>query len=73
MTELCGAKRLGYFGTPQFFVALKLLAAAQSALPIHLDSVTASELEGAESRPAPPAEGEGQIMSTWGWIRCNLD
>uniref|UniRef100_A0A8D0AQI0 EH domain-containing protein n=1 Tax=Sander lucioperca TaxID=283035 RepID=A0A8D0AQI0_SANLU len=38
VTELCGAKRLGYFGTPQFFVALKLLAAAQSGLPIHLES-----------------------------------
>ncbi|KAK9518886.1 hypothetical protein VZT92_021654 [Zoarces viviparus] len=42
VTELCGAKRLGYFGTPQFFVALKLLAAAQSALPIHLESITAN-------------------------------
>ncbi|XP_068448872.1 ralBP1-associated Eps domain-containing protein 2 isoform X2 [Clinocottus analis] len=42
VTELCGAKRLGYFGTPQFFVALKLLAAAQSALPIHLESTTAN-------------------------------
>ncbi|XP_039666144.1 ralBP1-associated Eps domain-containing protein 2 [Perca fluviatilis] len=42
VTELCGAKRLGYFGTPQFFVALKLLAAAQSGLPIHLESVTAN-------------------------------
>ncbi|XP_068581590.1 ralBP1-associated Eps domain-containing protein 2 isoform X2 [Cebidichthys violaceus] len=42
VTELCGAKRLGYFGTPQFFVALKLLAAAQSALPVHLESITAN-------------------------------
>ncbi|XP_034736688.1 ralBP1-associated Eps domain-containing protein 2 isoform X2 [Etheostoma cragini] len=42
VTELCGAKRLGYFGTPQFFVALKLLAAAQSGLPVHLESVTAN-------------------------------
>uniref|UniRef100_A0A8C4ERT6 RALBP1 associated Eps domain containing 2 n=1 Tax=Dicentrarchus labrax TaxID=13489 RepID=A0A8C4ERT6_DICLA len=41
VTEVCGAKRLGYFGTPQFYVALKLLAAAQSGLPIHLESVTA--------------------------------
>ncbi|XP_042340144.1 ralBP1-associated Eps domain-containing protein 2 [Plectropomus leopardus] len=40
VTEVCGAKRLGYFGTPQFFVALKLLAAAQSGLPVHLESVT---------------------------------
>lgn len=43
MTEVCGAKRLGYFGPPQFYVALKLLAAAQSGLPIHLESVTASK------------------------------
>ncbi|KAG7228877.1 hypothetical protein INR49_008655 [Caranx melampygus] len=42
VTELCGAKRLGYFGTPQFYVALKLLAAAQSGLPIRLESVTAN-------------------------------
>lgn len=43
VTELCGAKRLGYFGTPQFYVALKLLAAAQSGLPVRLESVTASK------------------------------
>ncbi|XP_038572497.1 ralBP1-associated Eps domain-containing protein 2 [Micropterus salmoides] len=42
VTEVCGAKHLGYFGTPQFYVALKLLAAAQSGLPIHLESVTAN-------------------------------
>ncbi|XP_028260231.1 ralBP1-associated Eps domain-containing protein 2 isoform X2 [Parambassis ranga] len=42
VTEVCGAKRLGYFGTPQFYVALKLLAAAQSGLPIRLESVTAN-------------------------------
>uniref|UniRef100_A0A3Q3WG17 EH domain-containing protein n=1 Tax=Mola mola TaxID=94237 RepID=A0A3Q3WG17_MOLML len=41
VTEVCGAKRLGYFGPPQFYVGLKLLAAAQSGLPIHLESVTA--------------------------------
>lgn len=43
VTEVCGAKRLGYFGPAQFFVALKLLAAAQSGLPIHLESVGASK------------------------------
>ncbi|XP_029939679.1 ralBP1-associated Eps domain-containing protein 2 [Salarias fasciatus] len=42
VTEVCGAKRLGYFGTPQFYVALKLLAAAQSGLPVRLESVTAN-------------------------------
>lgn len=39
ITELCGAKRLGYFGTGQFYVALKLLAAAQSGLPVRLESI----------------------------------
>ncbi|XP_062251176.1 ralBP1-associated Eps domain-containing protein 2 [Platichthys flesus] len=42
VTEVCGAKRLGYFGTPQFYIALKLLAAAQSGLPVRLESVTAN-------------------------------
>ncbi|KAM9385453.1 ralBP1-associated Eps domain-containing protein 2 isoform 2-T2 [Pholidichthys leucotaenia] len=42
VTEVCGAKRLGYFGTSQFYVALKLLAAAQSGLPVRLESVTAN-------------------------------
>uniref|UniRef100_A0A3Q3JL67 Uncharacterized protein n=1 Tax=Monopterus albus TaxID=43700 RepID=A0A3Q3JL67_MONAL len=42
VTEVCGAKRQGYFGTPQFYVGLKLLAAAQSGLPIHLESITAN-------------------------------
>ncbi|KAM8890168.1 ralBP1-associated Eps domain-containing protein 2 isoform 1-T1 [Synchiropus picturatus] len=40
VTEVCGAKRLGYFGTPQFYLALKLLAASQSGLPIRLESVS---------------------------------
>ncbi|KAJ8255938.1 hypothetical protein COCON_G00198020 [Conger conger] len=39
ITELCGAKRLGYFGTGQFYVALKLLAAAQAGLPVRLESI----------------------------------
>lgn len=43
MTELCGAKRLGFFTTPQFFVALKLLAAVQSERPLQLESITASK------------------------------
>ena len=30
---------LGYFGTGQFYVALKLLAAAQSGLPVRLESI----------------------------------
>ncbi|XP_037678027.1 ralBP1-associated Eps domain-containing protein 2-like [Choloepus didactylus] len=39
ITELCGAKRVGYFGPTQFYVALKLIAAAQSGLPVRLESI----------------------------------
>lgn len=35
--ELCGAKRLGHFGRTQFFIALKLIAAAQNGFPVVLD------------------------------------
>ncbi|XP_068956781.1 ralBP1-associated Eps domain-containing protein 2 isoform X9 [Petaurus breviceps papuanus] len=39
ITELCGAKRVGYFGLTQFYVALKLIAAAQSGLPVRVESI----------------------------------
>ncbi|XP_074156000.1 ralBP1-associated Eps domain-containing protein 2 isoform X4 [Sminthopsis crassicaudata] len=39
ITELCGAKRVGYFGPTQFYVALKLIAAAQSGLPVQVESI----------------------------------
>ncbi|XP_044877483.1 ralBP1-associated Eps domain-containing protein 2 isoform X4 [Mauremys mutica] len=39
ITELCGAKRVGYFGPAQFYVALKLIAAAQSGLPVRIESI----------------------------------
>ncbi|XP_076014643.1 ralBP1-associated Eps domain-containing protein 2 [Genypterus blacodes] len=42
ITDVCGAKRLGYFGTAQFYVALKLIAAVQSGLPVRLESITAN-------------------------------
>ncbi|XP_059197447.1 ralBP1-associated Eps domain-containing protein 2 isoform X2 [Centropristis striata] len=75
VTEVCGAKRMGYFGTPQFFVALKLLAAAQSGLPIHLESVTANlplpRFVGLKNEPemryvtAPPTiDGQGAPCGT---------
>ncbi|KAM9320066.1 ralBP1-associated Eps domain-containing protein 2 [Gastrophryne carolinensis] len=38
ITELCGAKHLGFFGPAQFFIALKLIAAAQAGLPVRLES-----------------------------------
>ncbi|XP_069492910.1 ralBP1-associated Eps domain-containing protein 2 isoform X2 [Ambystoma mexicanum] len=39
ITELCGAKRVGYFGPAQFYVALKLIAAAQSGFPVRIESI----------------------------------
>ena len=39
VSELCGAKRLGHFGRSQFYIALKLIAAAQCGLPITHDSI----------------------------------
>ncbi|XP_059106880.1 ralBP1-associated Eps domain-containing protein 2 isoform X3 [Peromyscus eremicus] len=39
ITELCGAKRVGYFGPTQFYTALKLIAAAQSGLPVRTESI----------------------------------
>ncbi|XP_064429893.1 ralBP1-associated Eps domain-containing protein 2 isoform X10 [Mirounga angustirostris] len=39
ITELCGAKRVGWFGPTQFYIALKLIAAAQSGLPVRLESL----------------------------------
>ncbi|XP_051515513.1 ralBP1-associated Eps domain-containing protein 2-like isoform X6 [Myxocyprinus asiaticus] len=39
ITEACGAKRLGYFGCGQFYIALKLLAAVQTGLPVRLESI----------------------------------
>ncbi|XP_053311927.1 ralBP1-associated Eps domain-containing protein 2 [Spea bombifrons] len=39
ITELCGAKHVGFFGPTQFFISLKLIAAAQSGLPVRLESI----------------------------------
>ncbi|XP_066471253.1 ralBP1-associated Eps domain-containing protein 1 isoform X3 [Tiliqua scincoides] len=39
ITELCGATRLGYFGRSQFYIALKLVAVAQSGLPLRMESL----------------------------------
>uniref|UniRef100_A0A2K6KFX4 RALBP1 associated Eps domain containing 2 n=1 Tax=Rhinopithecus bieti TaxID=61621 RepID=A0A2K6KFX4_RHIBE len=43
ITELCGAKRVGYFGATQFYIALKLIAAAQSGLPVRIESIKCGE------------------------------
>uniref|UniRef100_A0A663M9V9 RALBP1 associated Eps domain containing 2 n=1 Tax=Athene cunicularia TaxID=194338 RepID=A0A663M9V9_ATHCN len=37
--EICGAKRVGYFGPAQFYIALKLIAAAQSGFPVRIESI----------------------------------
>ncbi|XP_038059151.1 ralBP1-associated Eps domain-containing protein 1-like isoform X2 [Patiria miniata] len=34
ITEICGANRLGHFGRSQFYIALKLIAMAQNAIPL---------------------------------------
>ncbi|NXU00733.1 REPS2 protein, partial [Buphagus erythrorhynchus] len=39
ITEICGAKRVGYFGPAQFYIALKLIAAAQSGFPVRIESI----------------------------------
>ncbi|KAK2499620.1 hypothetical protein MC885_001290, partial [Smutsia gigantea] len=39
ITQLGGAKWIGYFGPTQFYVALKLIAAAQSGLPVWIESI----------------------------------
>ena len=43
ISELCGAKRLGHFGRSQFYIALKLIAAAQLGLPLKLDSLNSGK------------------------------
>uniref|UniRef100_A0A670YAH3 RALBP1 associated Eps domain containing 2 n=1 Tax=Pseudonaja textilis TaxID=8673 RepID=A0A670YAH3_PSETE len=39
ITDLCGAKHVGYFGRTQFYAAMKLIAAAQSGLPVRIESI----------------------------------
>lgn len=43
ITELCGATRLGHFGRSQFYIALKLIAIAQSGLPLRVESLNSGE------------------------------
>lgn len=43
VSELCGAKRLGHFGRSQFYIALKLIAAAQSGLPVTHESINSGK------------------------------
>ncbi|XP_076373956.1 RALBP1 associated Eps domain containing isoform X2 [Tachypleus tridentatus] len=43
ISELCGAKRLGHFGRSQFYIALKLIAAAQAGLPLVSETFTSGK------------------------------
>lgn len=45
ITELCGATRLGYFGRSQFYIALKLVAVAQSGFPLRVESINTGKYE----------------------------
>ncbi|KAG1681973.1 RalBP1-associated Eps domain-containing protein 1 [Nymphon striatum] len=38
ITDLCGVKRVGQFKRSQFYIALRLISAAQNGLPIELES-----------------------------------
>uniref|UniRef100_A0A4W3I6X7 RALBP1 associated Eps domain containing 2 n=1 Tax=Callorhinchus milii TaxID=7868 RepID=A0A4W3I6X7_CALMI len=72
ITKLCGAKQLGYFGRCEFYIALKLIAAAQAGLPVQLDSINCElplphlmgmkgDTELWSSNPAKSAETQGQL------------
>ncbi|KAG9492669.1 hypothetical protein GDO78_000913 [Eleutherodactylus coqui] len=39
ITELCGAKHVGFFGPAQFFIALKLIASAQAGLVVRMENI----------------------------------
>ncbi|EEC00898.1 partner of ralbp-1, putative [Ixodes scapularis] len=52
ITEVCGAKRLGHFGRPQFYLAMKLIGAAQAGLPVKLDIVSSGQ---PTQLPPPPS------------------
>lgn len=54
ITELCGATRLGHFGRSQFYIALKLIAIAQSGLPLRVESLNSGEFGCGRSPPSSP-------------------
>lgn len=58
---MCGAKRLGYFGCGQLYVALKLMAAAQAGLPVRLESV-------AGGKSSEKQTGSGICPSVLGFV-----
>ncbi|XP_062857809.1 ralBP1-associated Eps domain-containing protein 1 isoform X2 [Trichomycterus rosablanca] len=76
ITELCGATRLGHFGRSQFYIALKLIAIAQSGLPLRVESlnsvkdlplprfvVVKNEQEARHASVYPDSENQGPYSS----------
>ncbi|XP_078239443.1 ralBP1-associated Eps domain-containing protein 1 isoform X7 [Pogona vitticeps] len=60
--ELCGATRLGYFGRSQFYIALKLVAVAQSGLPLRMESLNSdADNSSTYSGAIPPPPGRIQV------------
>nr|XP_028698099.1 ralBP1-associated Eps domain-containing protein 2 isoform X8 [Macaca mulatta] len=59
ITELCGAKRVGYFGATQFYIALKLIAAAQSGLPVRIESIKCAPYEARQPLVQPEGSSSG--------------
>nr|XP_027783097.1 ralBP1-associated Eps domain-containing protein 2 [Marmota flaviventris] len=59
ITELCGAKRVGYFGPTQFYIALKLIAAAQSGLPVRIESIKCAPYEARQPLVQPEGPSSG--------------
>ncbi|XP_055231447.1 ralBP1-associated Eps domain-containing protein 2 isoform X6 [Gorilla gorilla gorilla] len=59
ITELCGAKRVGYFGPTQFYIALKLIAAAQSGLPVRIESIKCAPYEARQPLVQPEGSSSG--------------
>ncbi|XP_041440035.1 ralBP1-associated Eps domain-containing protein 2 isoform X1 [Xenopus laevis] len=61
ITELCGAKHAGYFGPAQFFVALKLIALAQTGLPICLENIKSAAAAAYETRQPALLQQDGHL------------
>ncbi|XP_032245572.1 ralBP1-associated Eps domain-containing protein 2 isoform X7 [Phoca vitulina] len=59
ITELCGAKRVGYFGPTQFYIALKLIAAAQSGFPVRIESLKCAPYEARQPLVQPEGPSSG--------------
>ncbi|XP_030429774.1 ralBP1-associated Eps domain-containing protein 2 isoform X10 [Gopherus evgoodei] len=72
ITELCGAKRVGYFGPAQFYVALKLIAAAQSGLPVRIESIKSVSYEARHSTHQQDGPATGNYGSKSALVHSSL-